>query len=670
MIKKEGRRFMCRCFRVLTVLVLVVSVLSSVISASYAQKAQPKRYYYSTPSEYTKLTGKKISKYNEAPQLAELVKQGKLPPVERRLPDEPLVVDPPEEIGKYGGVYKGAGFGPTSGQVDTETLRVQHILQINPDLKTLTPNIVKTWGVSKDFKEVTLILRRGMKWSDGHPFTADDFMFWYEDIANNTDITPVKNTAWTPGGKMMVIRKINPYTIKITFAASYPAVDITLAKSYIYGRFFAPKHYLKQYHIKYNPQANDIAKKEGFPDWIQCFRYHLAYAQDQMDTKLPDIAPWVLTRIDESGNKYYDRNPYYWKVDTAGNQLPYIDGQVVVLVKDAQVRIMKLISQELHAAGENPLPVKEYTLYKENEKRGDYTVYLFNNTRGSDWCVAFNLTHKDPVLRKIFNDVKFRQAMSLAIDRKQINDVLYYGKAIIRQAVPPPETSFYEDWMGKYFIEYDPDRASKLLDEIGLKWDKDRKVRLRPDGKPLEIVLECTEEFAPQAEMVSEMWTKVGVKTIMKQEERTLFYQRGQANERDAAAWTFDGVAEFSLRSGGLDGSAGRRAFGNPINVAPLWSMWINTNGASGEEPPEIIKRFYDLGSKFLVTSPKAREYKTLGREILKISTESLWAIGTSVAPRVIMISNKLGNTPKEGTFAYDYHFWVPYMGDTWYFKR
>ncbi|HHV80593.1 TPA: ABC transporter substrate-binding protein [bacterium] len=661
---------MKRHLKFLTVLLLASSILLSVIPISYAQKAQAKRFYYSTPSEYTKVTGKKIAKYNEAPELSELVRQGKLLAVERRLPDEPLIVEPLEGIGKYGGVYRGAGFGPISGQVDTETLRVQNILQINPDLKTITPNIVKTWGISKDFKEVTLILRRGMKWSDGQPFTADDFMFWYEDIANNNELTPVKNTAWTPGGKMMEMRKINPYTIKIKFAAPYPAVDITLAKSYIYGRFFAPKHYLKQYHIKYNPQANDIAKKEGFASWVQCFQYHLAYAQDQMDTKLPDITPWVLTRIDESGNKYYDRNLYYWKVDTAGNQLPYINGQVVVLVKDAQVRIMKLISQELHAAGENPLLVKEYTLYKENEKKGDYTVYLFNNTRGSDWCVAFNLTHKDPVLRKIFNDIKFRQAMSLAIDRKQINDVLYYGKADIRQAVPPPETSFYEDWMGKYFIEYDPDRANKILDEIGLKWDKDKKVRLRPDGKPLEVVLECTEEFAPQSEMVSEMWTKIGVKTIMKQEERTLFYERGTANERDVAAWTFDGVAEFSLRSGGLDGSAGRRAFGNPINAAPLWTMWITTKGASGEEPPELIKRFYETGDKFLVTSPKSKDYKKLGGELLKISTENLWAIGTSVSPRVIMISNKLGNTPKEGTFAYDYHFWVPYMGDTWYFKR
>lgn len=661
---------MKRQFRVLLVLLLVGSLLLSLVQVSFAQQAKPKRYYYSTPAEYTKVTGKKITKYNEAPALAELVKQGKLSPIEKRLPDEPLVVDPPEEIGKYGGEYRSAGFGPQSGQVDSETVRVQHLLQINPDLKTLTPNIVKTWGISKDFREVTLILRRGMKWSDGTPFTADDFMFWYEDIASNNDLTPVKNTAWTPGGKMMVMRKINPYTIKITFAAPYPAVDITLAKSYIYGRFFAPKHYLKQYHIKYNSKANEVAKKEGFADWIQCFNYHYAYAQNQMDTNLPDITPWVLTKIDEAGNKYYERNPYYWKVDTAGNQLPYIDRQVVVIVKDAQVRIMKIISQELHAAGENPLPVKEYTLYKENEKKGDYTVYLFNNTRGSDWCVAFNLTHKDPVLRKIFNDIRFRQAMSLAIDRKQINDVLYFGKAVIRQAVPPPETSFYEDWMGKYFIEYDPNKANALLDKIGLKWDKEKKVRLRPDGKPLEIVLECTEEFAPQAEMVSEMWTKVGVKTIMKQEERTLFYQRGAANERDAAAWTFDGVAEFSLRSGGLDGSACRRAFGNPINAAILWSTWINTKGASGEEPPEIIKRFYEIGDKFLVTSPKSRDYKKLGGELLKIATENLWAIGTSVAPRVIMISNKLGNTPKEGTFAYDYHFWVPYMGDTWFFKR
>ncbi|MGQ9632524.1 MAG: ABC transporter substrate-binding protein [bacterium] len=606
-------------------------------------------------------------KYNEAPMLSELVKAGKLPPVEKRLPEEPLVVKPFEQIGKYGGTIRSGAFGPKSGGLDCELLRAQNILQIEPDLKTIGPNIAKRWDIAKDFKSITIYLRKGMKWSDGAPFTADDFLFWYEDIALNAELTPTKSVVWQPGGEMLKMMKVDDYTVRLEFAAPYPAIDEVLARSYWNGNFFQPKHYLKKWHIKYNPKANELAKEEGYDSWWQCFQFHMAYAQDWQDVNLPSIAPWTLKSIDVSGNKYFERNPYYWKVDTAGNQLPYIDRQVRVLCKNAEVRVLKLISGELHNAGENPLPLKDYTLYKENEAKGDYTLMLFENTRGSDCSFSFNLTHKDPVLRKIFNDLRFRQAMSLAINRQEINDVLYFGKATIRQATAPPMTSFYEEWMGKHYTEYNPEKANALLDEMGLKWDKDKKVRLRPDGQPLRVVLECTEEFAPMSEFVAEHWTRVGVQTTLKQEERMFFYERGPANERDAQAWTFDGASEFNMRSGG---GRLRPAWGSPIDAAPLWQAWFDSKGKSGEEPPAVVKESYEAMNAFNIASPGTEEYMKLGKKILTLHAENLWIIGMSVAPRVIMISNSLGNTPKEGTFAVDFMFWIPYKGDQWFFKK
>lgn len=610
-----------------------------------------------------------VASDKEAPMLSEMVAAGELPPLEERLPEEPLVVQGEGiEIGHYGGTLRAGAFGPKSGGLDAEAARLQNLFQIEPDLTSITPNIVKAWDLSEDFKTLNLYLRKGMKWSDGAPFTADDFMFWYEDIALNEDLTPTPLTVWQPGGEMFKMVKADDYTLRLEFAAPYPAIDVVLGKSYWNGRFFHPKHYLQKWHIKYNPEANELAKQEGYESWWQCFQYHMAFQQDQQDVDLPGISPWVLKEVDVSGNKYFTRNPYYWKVDAEGRQLPYIDEQVRVIVKNAEVRVLKLIAGELHNAGENPLPVKDYTLYKQNEEKGNYTVTLFQNTRGADSVFGFNLTHKDPVLREIFNNFKFRQAMSLAINRQEINDVLYFGKADIRQATVPPITSFYEPWMGEQYIEFDPDTANALLDEIGLKWDDKKETRLRPDGQPLQIVLECTEEFAPMSEIVAEHWTKVGVKTTIKQEERMFFLERGPANERDASAWTYDGVSEFTMRA--ADGGRIRPAWGNYLETAPLWQAWFDSQGASGEEPPDIVKKSYQLCDEFKLAVPGTEKYMALGKEILTIHAENLWVIGTSVAPRVIMISNTLANTPKQGTFAWDFGFWVPYSGDKWFFKQ
>jgi peptide/nickel transport system substrate-binding protein len=605
------------------------------------------------------------SAYSEAPQLAELVKQAKLAPIDQRLPAEPLVVKPVSEIGKYGGDQHGAAFGPKTGQLDTEALRMQSLLFIEPDLQTLSPNILKAYQASDDFKTWTLTLRKGMKWSDGAPFTADDFMFWYEDIFLNTELTPAPAVVYTAGGKPMTMTKIDDVTLKVDFAEANPNFDLTMSKSHWNDRMYAPKHYLSQWHTKYNDKAADVAKTEKFETWVLAFQYHDDHTQAQQDTKLPDITPWVLTTIDELGNKYFERNPYYWAVDTAGNQLPYIDRQVSILVKDAQVRTLKFISQELDNAGENPLPVKDYTLYVENEAQGNYKVYLFDNSRGNDVGITFNRTHKDPVLKAIFNDLRFRQALSLAIDRQQVNDVLYFGKATVRQATIPASVSFYEDWMGQHFAEFDTNKANALLDEAGLKWDAAKQVRQRPDGKPLEIVLECWEEFCPHSEMVAEMWTAVGVKTSMNQIERTLWLERNQANEADVYAHPYDAIAEPNLRASSC---ARIRPLGGD-SYAPLWRSWYNTKGKEGQEPPKENQELMALCDQYAAAKPGSEEYMKLGKDIATRYSESLYSLGTSVAPRVVIISNRLGNTPTKGMFSGDYMFWVPYRGDQWYIK-
>ena len=605
--------------------------------------------------------------FKEAPMLEELVASGEIPPVEERLPEEPLI-STADEIGKYGGTFRGAGFGPTHGQLDTEGFRFTGLLRLEPDLKTMTPMLLKEYTVNDDFTEWVLTLRKGLKWSDGEPFTSDALMFWYEDILLNEEVTPTVHDRYISGGEVMKMEAVDDETVKVSFAAPYPAFDVVMMNSCGPGEYmWAPRHYLENWHIKYNTEAEALAKEEGQESWVAAFNIHKDRGQTGTDCEAPDISPWLLREIDDQGNRYFHRNPYYFVVDKEGNQLPYIDEQVSVLVADAQTRTLKLMSGELHAAAENPLPVSEYTLYKDGEAQGDYTTYMFENTRGSDCAFTFNITHKDPVLRELFNDVKFREAMSLSIDRQQINEVLFFNRATIRAAVPPPDTSFMDDWMNDYMTEFDPEGAGERFDELGLEWDAAHAQRTRPDGSTLVLVLETTEEFAAMAEMVAEMWTEAGIKTEFKQQERSFMRERFLTNERDVQCFTFDSVAEFALRS---NPEKIKPAWvRDELGFAPLYREWYDSDGASGEEPPQELQDFRAAVEEWQLLTPGSDEYIQAGKDILKTHTENLWYVGLTVAPRVVIISNTLGNTPDEGTFAGDYKFWFPFRGDAWYFK-
>lgn len=608
-------------------------------------------------------------KYGESPLLAAEVAAGTLPAVEDRLPVEPYV-SKAEEIGVYGGTFRGAGFGPTHGQLDTEGMRFVGLLRILPDASTTEPFILKDYEINEDFTKYTLYLREGMKWSDGEPFTADDFVFWYEDIATNGDVYPTLTTGITNVSmwKDAKIEKDGDYTVIVTFNSSMPSFLTKMQKGNANNWIWAPKHYLMQYHAKYNDKAEEIAKEEGYANWMLCFAAHADRGQTSKDYG-PDITPFVLYNIDTDGNKYFKRNPYYFVVDKAGNQLPYIDEQMCVIVQDSQTRTLKLINGELDAAGENPLPVSDYTLYKENEDKGNYNVYLFDNSRGSDSAFTFTQTLKDETLRSLFTNVTFREAMSLAIDREMINETLYFGLATIRQAVPPANTSFYEDWMGDYMIEYDPDGAKERLESLGCTMGGDG-IYLMPDGKPFNIILESTEEFAAVGEMVAEMWTAVGVKTTFKQQERSYARERFATNEREAQVFTFDNVAEPSLYAEHFDKICPPFSENTEIGQAPLWAEWFNSNGEKGEEPPAEIIELREKVYKFCTLQQGTEEYLTLGREILTYMTKQLYFIGTTVAPRVIILNKNLGNAPTEGIFANDYNFWYPFNCDAWYFKQ
>ena len=606
---------------------------------------------YATPEDYYKATGKRITKYKEAPMLAELVKQGKLPPVEQRLPEEPLVVVPEEEVGQYGGTWRRVWKGPAD-QWGVYKICEAHLVYWDKEGGKFLPGVAKKWDVLENGRVYVFYLRKGMKWSDGHPYTADDILFWVEDIVGNNDITPTKPEWWRVGGEVVKVTKIDDYTIKFEFAKPYALFLLQVA--YSTGFTGAPKHYLKQFHPKYTPME-EIQKKMvpgTHNTWVDLFNDKNNYIRN---LELPTIFTWKP--ITDPTSQFYvlERNPYFWAVDIEGNQLPYIDYIRHEYVTDNEVILLKAISGEIdmqwrHIGG-LASGAGNYTLLKENEKKGGYRVLNWIAANGSVSRVSFNPNHPDPVLRQIFNDVRFRRALSLAIDREEISEVLFNGMAKPRQASFVSGSAYYDPEWEKAYAEYNPDLANKLLDEMGLKWDAKRQYRLLPDGRPLRFTISVTGQMhADIWTMVKEHWKKIGVIVEVNNIERSLLESRMGTGEYDAAVWALDRAAQ---------------PLASPMLVFPgvtvyadwwyaPWTSWIQAYikgekpPADAVEPPEDVKKLVDLWLK-IQTATSDEEIKKYMKEVTKIHRENLWMIGTvgeDLSPAIV--KNNFRNVPEK----------------------
>ncbi|MDE0446970.1 MAG: ABC transporter substrate-binding protein [Spirochaetaceae bacterium] len=629
---------------------------------------------YATQADYEQATGNTITTYGEAPMLAAMVAAGELPPVQERLPEEPLVLQPLASIGRYGGNLIGAANYPTYGADDVWSARIQGLLKPSMDLATVVPNAARAWQASDDLRSLTLHLRRGMKWSDGHPFTADDVMFWYDDYLGNDEINPVKPKMWSPGGELMTVEKLDDLTVRYSFAAPFPGGTVLMAAVPRDGNWttFAPRHYLEQFHISYNPEANDLAKEAGLDNWYQLLRSHWGLEiQSREDVDLPSIDTWVLDEVDAAGNKYFTRNPYYWKIDTAGNQLPYIDEQTRQLFDSMETIHLQVINGELSYAAFHSV-LNNYPLYKSNEAEGGYRVLLWKSLRGAEQTFYWNQTSKDPVLREIFNDIRFRQATSLAINRDEINDSLFFGRAVPRQATVNPDNELFEPWMADHYAEYDPDRANELLDEMGLQWDADGEYRLRPDGKRIAVVFPYRELEGPKQrinELAQEYWKAIGIDVTLKQVSSKLFWEMVNANEVDLGGKHLDMNTVTGLYS--CTFCRFRPSWG--VSNGRPWQTWYNTDGAQGEEPPPDVKELFELSDRWLTMPPNTDEWRALGKELMKRNVEGMYQVGTvGMGPQPVLVADNLHNIPDEGSWWYDWFavWFAGYHADQWYFSE
>ncbi len=380
-----------------------------------------------------KTAATRTGKYGEAPMLAKRVKEGKLPPVDQRLPQEPLVIQPVEKIGKYGGIWHRAWMGrsdsPGPSRINTERL-----IRFSRDMTKVVPNLATSWEISNDGKTATFYIRKGMKWSDGEPITADDLVFWYEDMAMNKELSPSPPALLALKDSLGKFEKVDDYTVNLRYDYPHGLLINTLAGPRGHN-IVHPKHYLSQFHINYVDKAKleQMAKEAEFEHWFQLF---YDKNDEWLNTERPSLSPWRVTVAATENPFVMERNPYFWKVDPEGNQLPYIDKIYHALVQSPEIINFKAVAGELDMQFRHIL-YTNFTLLMENSEQGQYRVLKYLDDFETNMAICFNLNHQDPVMRKIIEDKRFRFAMSLAINRDEINDLAYLGLCgEPRQVVP------------------------------------------------------------------------------------------------------------------------------------------------------------------------------------------------------------------------------------------
>lgn len=609
------------------------------------------------------------SKYREAPQLAERVLAGELPPVDERLPQQPWVIQTKESIGKYGGKLSSIVADPTANLFEISNGRDQAVAGRSMDLASIIPFSVESWELSDDFTELKFNMRPGLKWSDGVPLTTEDVLFWYEDFLLNLELTPVIETDLTPGGEPLTVEVADDFTFSFKFAVPYPTiVDILPSISP-----WLPKHYLSQWHISYNDQADELAKSENFGAWHEAFEYHRDSTETQQDANLPVISAWMFDRQDTQGNTNYVRNPYYFAVDAEGNQLPYVDELEKLVVENREVLTAKVL------AGDGThhswfLTLADFPLYKQNEAAGDFTTRLHPDLRAAEMGFCFNYTHADEVLQTLFNDLRWRQALSHAINRSEINELRFAGLGVPRNPIMHPGPSFWKEGLDQYYTEYNVDLANQLLDDVGLAWDSDNKFRLRPDGEPLALTMEVDAGRADLTEvgnLIKSYWAEVGVNMTVKGQDQQFFMQRMRANEHDIGVWAIGGSSEpYSRQNEPIRYRPPWHWPTTPLG-GPLWRQWLDTDGAEGLEPPQIIKDLWQITIDWQAEPFGTERYKELGYEMLRINAENVWCIGTvGLVPRVSIIHNNIRNHPTEkDILSIEYSMWQYHLIQQWWIE-
>ncbi|MFC6673096.1 ABC transporter substrate-binding protein [Marinobacterium aestuariivivens] len=611
-----------------------------------------------------------VQAYSQAPSVEERVAAGELPPLEQRLPAEPLQLDFAKwnkDVGQYGGTLNIL----MGKEKDTRRMTVYgyaRLVRYDESLE-LVPDILQAVEVEQE-RIFTLHLRPGHRWSDGEPFTSEDFRYWWEDVANNDQLYPVGPPA---------VLKVNdkfptvsfPDATTVRYAWEDPNPDFLAGLAGAAPLFiYAPAHYMKQFHQKYANEA-ELAEKvlsEGKRDWA-ALHTSMGRLYRADNPGLPALQPWHQTTAGPSSRYIFERNPYFHRVDPDGRQLPYID-RVVMGITESKLIPAKAATGETDLQAQY-LRFSDYTLLKRNGPDYGYRVALWREAKGARQALFPNLNHNDPVWRDLFRDVRFRRALSLAINRHEINRVIYYGMAVEGQNTLLPKSPLYKPEYRENWTGFDLDQANRLLDEIGLTERDSSGFRKLPDGRSLEIIVETfdgTSEQADVLQLVADSWSEVGIKLHIK-----------PSNLDNVRRRVYAGEAQMTI-STGLENGIATRA-NSPSELAPVkqeyyqwpkFGQYVETHGAAGEpvDMAEAEQLMTLLESWYRAESADARA--EAWHRMLQLHADNVFSIGILAGVmQPVAVDAALRNVPDEGIWNWDpgAHFGL-YLPDTFWFER
>ena len=616
----------------------------------------------------------------QSPILAKLVEEGHLPPLEERLPEEPTVMEGVDGIGNYGGTWMRIANAAEDVSIITNRMSGAYLARWSPLGYPIEPHIAKSIEPSEDRRTWTITLREGLRWSDGDPYSADDIMYWWNNEVNNPAVTRTPPAWMIQGGKTGHVVRLNDYQVRFEFDEPYPLFLEALTKApELCDR---PAHYLRQYH----PDP-EIGNQELIQRDMQ--RYKLpspsalyAYVKQWQNPEHPRLWPWVYRTYSSNPPYVFVRNPYYYVVDPQGNQLPYVD-RVQFGVQDGKMLALTAANGGVSMQARH-IRFSDYTeLMSRRQAAGTRVLHWYPGSR-SVFTINPNLNRRvdpdEPATKwkaKLLADKRFRQAMSLAIDREAIIDAEYSGIGEPSQVAPGPQSLFHHEGVAKAFVEHDPERAGELLDELGLTQRDGEGYRTFPDGSRMTFFLDVTTftGIGPSQFLIDD-WADVGVRVIVRERTRPLFYTEKDAMDFDFNVWTGESdIMPLVL---------GR--YFVPYNTESFyavgWGRWYMNGGFYGSELSKTIRgtipvprdhpmyKALELYEQALGAT-EFEDQKRLLDQVFDIAAENVWSISiASPPPQLVVVKKDMRNVPENALTGVTFTTPANAGIETYYFEQ
>ena len=601
-----------------------------------------------------------------------------LPALADRMPSEPLVVVPYDSVGKYGGTLDVLSNATEAGTSDFLSVRHVNLVRFSDDLQTIVPNVAKGWEWNSDFTKLTFHLRKGHKWSDGAPFTSADVKFYHDNLMLDTNIFEKPKDYITVGGETMTVDTPDETTVVFNLPSPKPGLLAHFATSYAQG--FQPKHFLGKFHPAVNPDADKYAQSLGFENGYDAIAAYYGNS-DWTDTPSPllsrpeiagnlpqPVVPTLESHIyitDTTEGRHLVANPYFHQVDPTGQQLPYISEQDELYKNDNEVRLLSIINGEVDYKSQS-LQLASAPALLDGQAGGNYTVDL--RPEITIGVFGFNVTHEDEAKRAAFGDVRFREAMSLAINRAELNEVGFFGQGTPQQYIGfSPKPGFVSDKWQSYMTEFDAAGANSRLDAMGMKDTDGDGFRELPNGDKLVLNMNfATQGIAGQTvELVAQYWADVGIQSVVKEVTPDEYRSAQSANKLDVLMWRKSQPLAIVLGNNELWVPPFENYFG--VRNGMLWAEWVDSNGANGVEPPAYVKELIADVNAFQSADQSSAEFEQIGERMVKNMVENMLFIGTVNAPAPMIHHNNLNNFTAFKTHSYEYYRTYPYRATQWW---